>query len=98
MKYLETDILLSELNKLLQELKKISFEKQEIESKLLLSETERMNEMFYKLVQNKSDDMGSYLSEIYSELAKNVSKDLTNYSERMKILNLEKQNLLDENR
>jgi len=43
MKYVETDILLSEINKLLQELKDLSVEKQEIESKLLLSETQRMN-------------------------------------------------------
>lgn len=59
MKYIETDILLSEINKLLQELKEISIEKQEIESKLLLCETQRMNNKFWQLVESKSDDMGS---------------------------------------
>jgi len=48
------------------------------------------------LKEAHNNDFSSKLSKIYSTLSQNVRADLNNYINKMKDLNLEKQNLQDE--
>lgn len=68
MKDIDSNILLSEMNKIIAELKQVQIEKQSLESKTMLDNINQQNDAFSKLLDKSGDESAAADSSMLSKI------------------------------